>query len=116
MCGGTAVADHGGHIRIHQEAMMSIAVLFDCSTDTLAQYERAFELCPDLADQPARPYHLCVSSGDGFLVIDVWESEEAFAKFGEVLGPVLGQVNLQPTPDIRRVHRVIDNQAAKTGA
>jgi len=86
---------------------MSIAVLFDCSADTLAQYERIFELAPELADQPARPYHMCVSSGDGFLVIDVWESEEAFARFGEVLGPMLAQVNLQPTPDVRRIYRII---------
>ena len=86
---------------------MSIAVLFDCSTDTLAQYERAFELAPELADQPARPYHMCVSSGDGFLVVDVWESEQAFARFGEILGPVLAQVNLQPAPDVRRIHRII---------
>jgi hypothetical protein len=95
---------------------MSIAVLFDCSTDTLAQYEKAFELCPELADQPARPYHLCVSSGSGFQVIDVWESEEAFAKFGEVLGPVLGQVNLQPAPDVRRIYRIIENHPARASA
>ena len=65
---------------------MSIAVLFDCSADSLAQYDQCLELCPELADQPARPYHMCMPSGTGFLVIDVWESPEAFARFGEVLG------------------------------
>jgi hypothetical protein len=44
---------------------------------------------------------------EGFLVIDVWESEEAFAKFGEILGPVLGRVGLQPVPGIRKVYRVL---------
>jgi len=91
---------------------MSIAVLFDCSADTLAQYEKAFELAPELASQPARPYHMCVSSGDGFLVVDVWESEAAFAKFGEVLGPVLGQVGLQPAPDVRKIYRIIGPEPA----
>jgi hypothetical protein len=60
---------------------MSIAVLFDCPAHTLAQYDKCFEFCPELADQPARPYHMCVSSGTGFLVIDVWESAEVFARF-----------------------------------
>jgi hypothetical protein len=61
-------------------------------------------------------FTICMSgsstSGAGFLVIDVWELPEAFARFGEVLGPVLGQVNLQPTPDIRQIHR---ERAGTTG-
>jgi hypothetical protein len=91
---------------------MSIAVLFDCSTDTLAQYEQAFEILPELANQPARPVHICMSSGDGFLVVDVWESEDAFVQFGEVLGPVLNQVNLHPTPDVRQVFGLAQSAAA----
>jgi hypothetical protein len=93
---------------------MSIAVLFDCSADSLAQYDQLLELYPELADQPARPYHVCMQSGTGFLVIDVWESPEAFARFGEVLGPGLGQVNLQPTPDVRQIHRIIAREPAST--
>lgn len=93
---------------------MSIAVLFDCSADSLAQYDQLLELCPELADQPTRPYHMCMPSGTGFLVIDVWESPEAFARFGEVLGPALGQVNLQPTPDVRQIHRIIAREPAST--
>jgi len=49
-------------------------------------------------------------SGTGFLVIDVWESPEAFARFGEALG----QVNLQPTPDVRQIHRIIAREPAST--
>ena len=95
---------------------MSIAVLFDCSTDTLAQYERVFEILPELATQPARPVHICMSSGGGFLVVDVWESEQAFARFGEVLGPVLDQVNLHPTPDVRQVYALAQQSAAPVSA
>lgn len=76
-------------------------------------YDRDLELCPELARQHDRPFHKCVSSGDGFLVIDIWESEDAFARFGQVLGPVLAQVNLHPTPDVRAIHRVIERQAAQ---
>lgn len=93
---------------------MSIAVLFDCTADTLAQYERAFELAPELADQPAREIHVCMSSGDGFLILDVWESNEAFAAFGAVLGPVLDRVDLHPVPDVRTLHRIVTNEPART--
>lgn len=93
---------------------MTLAVLFDCSSDTLAQYDRAFDLAPELAHQSARPIHLCASSGDGFLIVDVWESAEAFATFGAVLGPVLDQVDLHPSPDVRTVHRLITHAAPST--
>lgn len=86
---------------------MAIAVLFDCSNDTLDQYEQAFELAPELANQEARSFHACLTQGSGFLIVDVWESEDAFARFGEVLGPVLDKVNLHPIPDVRTVHRLI---------
>jgi hypothetical protein len=91
---------------------MAIAVLFDCSNDTIDQYERAFELLPELAAQDARLHHACVSSGSGFLVIDIWESEDAFANFGEVLGPILDKVDLHPMPDVRGVIRLIADPQA----
>lgn len=87
---------------------MAIAVLFDCTADTLDQYNRAFDVAPELADQPGRLHHACLSSGDGFLVVDIWESEDAFARFGQALGPALDQVGLHPVPDVRRVYRIID--------
>lgn len=86
---------------------MAITVLFDCSEDTLDQYNQAFELAPELANQPGRLHHACVSSGSGFLVVDIWESEDAFARFGEALGPVLDKVGLHPVPDVRAVYRII---------
>jgi hypothetical protein len=91
---------------------MAIAVLFDCSNDTTEQYDRAFELLPELSHQEARLYHACVSSGSGFLVIDVWDSEDAFARFGEVLGPILDKVDLHPVPDVRQVVRLIAGNPA----
>ena len=91
---------------------MAIAVMFDCSNDTIDKYERAFEALPDLAHQEARLYHACISSGSGFLVFDVWDSEDAFAHFGQVLGPVLDKVDLHPMPDVRDVIRLIPGNQA----
>ena len=86
---------------------MAIAVMFDCSNDNLDKYDRVFELSPELAHQEARSYHACISSGSGFLVFDVWDSEDAFARFGEILGPVLDKADLHPVPDVRNVIRLI---------
>ena len=44
--------------------------------------------------------HIAGQSGAGFRVIDVWESEEAFSRFGEHLRPVLQEVGVEGAPDI----------------
>jgi hypothetical protein len=40
-------------------------------------------------------------------VVDVWESEDAFTKFGEVLGPTLQRLNLQAEPKIYPLHNTM---------
>jgi hypothetical protein len=46
-------------------------------------------------------------SDTGFRVIDVWESEEAFARFGETLGPIMQQLGLDATPKVYPVHNFV---------
>ena len=43
-------------------------------------------------------FHAVAVTDDGFRVIDVWESEEAFQRFGEVIGPVLEEVGVTGEP------------------
>jgi len=40
-------------------------------------------------------------------VVDVWESEDAFTKFGEVLGPTLQRLNLQAEPKSYPLHNTM---------
>ena len=86
---------------------MAIVVLFEFPNDAVEKYDEALRMAPDLLDQPARPYHVCYETNGGWGVVDVWESEEAFAKFGEVLGPVMQKIGLQAEPQIRHVHNII---------
>ncbi len=87
---------------------MTIAVRFDLPNDTLAQYDEAFGLGGEvLFNQPDRRFHVCYETATGFSVLDVWESEEAFAAFGEVLGPYLAKTGLAPVPQVHRVHQTI---------
>lgn len=42
--------------------------------------------------------HAAGPTDDGWRVVDVWESEEAFQRFGEVIGPVLQEVGFPGEP------------------
>ena len=44
--------------------------------------------------------HITGQSAHGFRIIDVWESEEACQKFGEVLQPILEEVGITDAPEL----------------
>jgi thiamine pyrophosphate-dependent acetolactate synthase large subunit-like protein len=51
--------------------------------------------------------HAAGQGGDGFRVVDVWESEEAFARFGETLLPMLADLGIEGEPDIYPAHTYV---------
>jgi hypothetical protein len=56
-------------------------------------------------------HHTGAQNGDDLIVSDVWESEEAFKKFGETLMPIMAKMGVtNPVPMILPVH--YDYQAA----
>lgn len=44
--------------------------------------------------------HQAGEGPDGFVVVDVWESEEAFARFGAVIGPILNELGIDGPPAV----------------
>lgn len=48
--------------------------------------------------------HVAGPTDDGWCVVDVWESEEAFRRFGEVIGPELAKVGFPGEPRLFPVH------------
>lgn len=56
---------------------------------------------------PASTYHVCFEAGSGWTVVDVWEWEESFAQFGELLGPVPRKTGLSTEPKVHPVHNAI---------
>jgi hypothetical protein len=44
--------------------------------------------------------HIAGQGANGFRVVDVWESEEAFQAFGETLIPVLQEIGVEGQPEI----------------
>ena len=52
-------------------------------------------------------FHVTGPTDNGWRVIDVWESEEAFAAFGEVIGPILQEVGFPGEPKLFEVYNFV---------
>jgi len=94
---------------------MTISVVFEFPTGSVESYRKVFEVGgPEITDQPDRLHHQCFESGEGITVIDVWQSEDSFAKFGEVLGPILQDLGLVAVPAVHRTHRTVTQSGELT--
>ena len=51
--------------------------------------------------------HAAGQGPNGFRVVDVWESEEAVQRFGEVLMPVLRDIGVEGEPEIYPAHTFV---------
>jgi hypothetical protein len=51
--------------------------------------------------------HAAGPTDDGWRVVDVWESEEAFQRFGEVIGPILQEVGFNGEPRLYPLERFV---------
>jgi hypothetical protein len=51
--------------------------------------------------------HAAGEGSDGFRVVDVWESEEACNRFGEVLGPLLEEAGINAQTELYPAHAFV---------
>ncbi|MFD8752896.1 hypothetical protein ACFV0O_18245 [Kitasatospora sp. NPDC059577] len=96
---------------------MAIVAVFELSGMTEAQYDKSVEKVagrpgpvrsPEDWPVPGLVSHTAAPTADGWLVVDVWESEEAFREFGEVIVPILNELGVQnPQPRIYPVHAMV---------
>ena len=89
---------------------MAILFISDASGDTIDHYDAVIKQLEATGQRhpPGRQFHLAARKGDGYLVVDVWESQEALDRFAETLLPLLEQAG-SPTfqPQIYPVHNTI---------
>ena len=89
---------------------MAILMIHDVSDSTLAEYDQVMKELEAAGhvNPPGRLSHVAARKGSGYLVVDVWESQEAFERFGQILIPLLersgGRV---PTPQFYPVHNSV---------
>jgi hypothetical protein len=53
--------------------------------------------------------HVAVQSEDGFLIFDVFESEEAFSRFSEEVRPIAEDVGIEAPPKAYTAHTFISS-------
>jgi hypothetical protein len=51
--------------------------------------------------------HIAGQAPSGFRVVDVWESEDAFRRFGETLMPILQEIGVEGQPEISPAHTFV---------
>ena len=54
-------------------------------------------------------FHTAGQGENGFRVVDVWESEEAFQAFGEHLGPIIEEVGVTAQPEVYPAHAFVSS-------
>ena len=89
---------------------MAITVTFTPLSMNSAQYDEIIRQLEQagVGTVKDRLYHVCYGSGDHLQVTDVWESIEAFERFGATLMPILQRLGVDPgQPAITPVHNII---------
>ncbi len=93
-----------------KERGMPIGVIFEVPDASAEEYDAVMaQLAHRNADPPERLCHVAGPSQDGWVVVDIWESREAFEAFlTEHLLPVARNVGFFASlPTSFRVHRLI---------
>ena len=57
--------------------------------------------------------HAAGEGRDGFWVIDVWESEEAVARFREAVGPIAEEAGIEEPPEFFPAHTYFSESSTK---
>ena len=88
---------------------MAIGVFFYPDEMTSEQYNEVLRRL-DAAGQAApkgRQHHFAFGDAASLMVVDVWESQEDFAAFGDVLAPILEELGVSAEPGMLELHNSI---------
>jgi hypothetical protein len=95
---------------------MAIVAVFQSPTLTQATYEESVRQLSGGLSRMEKPanwpvkgllVHVAGQGPNGFRVVDVWESEEAFQRFGEKLMPIMKAIGIEGAPEVYPSHTVV---------
>ncbi len=95
---------------------MPVVVVMEVPSFTAERYEETVRRLTDgksrlesAADWPVEGLlsHAAGQGESGFRVVDVWESEEAFARFGETLMPIMESIGVEGEPEVYPAHTFV---------
>jgi hypothetical protein len=93
-----------------------VVVVFQSPNLTQQQYEEAVRRLTggknrleSPADWPVEGLlaHIAGEGANGFRIVDVWESEDAFRRFGETLMPILQEIGVEGQPEVYPTHTFV---------
>jgi hypothetical protein len=93
-----------------------VVALFQSPSFTQERYEESVRRLTGGKDRLESPAdwpvegllaHIAGEGETGFRVVDVWESEDAFARFGESLLPILQEIGVEGQPEIYPAHTFV---------
>lgn len=94
---------------------MPVVAVFEGPGFTQENYEESVrkltgkERVESPADWPVEGLlvHAAGQGPNGFRVVDVWDSEESFSRFGESLLPILQEIGVEGEPEIYPAHSFV---------
>src|SRR5215216_6509604 len=96
---------------------MAIVAVFQGPTLTQERYEQSVKRLTNGAktrmeaasDWPVAGLlaHVAGQGPAGFRVVDVWESEEAFRRFGDKLMPIMQELGIEGAPEVYPAHALV---------
>ena len=98
--------------------MNKVLVIMDFKTLKTSQYDKVMEDLNEkniLHNSGLISHTACATPTGGLRVVDIWESEKQFKKFGETLIPTLNKHGVKPAePSILHVHNLVMEQVYST--
>jgi hypothetical protein len=95
---------------LSEEVVMPIVAVFQSPTLTREKYDASVRMLTggrktrmdSPGDWPVKGIlaHVAGQTQNGFRVVDVWESADAFRQFGEKLRPILKEVGIEGEPEV----------------
>ena len=95
---------------------MPVVLVFQSPTLTQEKYEQTVakvtggkSRVESPADWPVEGLlaHIAGQGPNGFRVVDVWESEEAFQRWGDALMPILQELGVEGEPEAYPTHTFV---------
>jgi hypothetical protein len=91
--------------------MKKVLVIVDFKGATKQQYDDSVRdlTAAGQLKLKERPHHFAAIKEDGMYIIDIWEAEEDFAKFGEIMIPIIIKNGITPPQvQILPLHNELD--------
>ena len=95
---------------------MPIVAVFESPSLTRETYEKSVKMLTNGKGRVESPadwpvpgllVHAAGQGVNGFRVVDVWESEEAFRRFGEKLTSIMEALGIEGEPDVYPAHTLV---------